>query len=256
VIDYEQIELPAGQRGFRKFIPQGSSACFLAEAEGLAAIAATRTVATPRVISVNNSELITELIDSGPASNDGWCELGRQLADMHLVTQPCFGFTADNYCGATPQINTHCADGNEFFAEYRLNYQGRLARDSTLLDSADIRLLESISGRLEQLVPLQAPALLHGDLWRGNVLFDTSGKARLIDPACYWGWPEAELGMTTLFGPFDPGFYRAYAEHMPLQPGWRERLPLYNLYHLLNHLNLFGASYYAQVKAILLKLGG
>ena len=114
-----------------------------------------------------------------------------------------------------------------------------------------MRRLESILARLPELIPAQDPALLHGDLWRGNVLFNGAGTAHLIDPACYWGWPEAELGMTTLFGAFSPVFYQAYTETRPLQQGWRERLPLYNLYHLLNHLNLFGVSYHEQVLSVL-----
>jgi fructosamine-3-kinase len=250
-MEYEHIVTADGKPVFRKFLRTGSSDCFHAEAAGLAAMTATATVSTPELVGVSDSELLTGLIEPGADTHRGWSELGRQLALMHRVEQPCFGFTADNYCGASPQINPRYSDGFSFFAECRLLFQGRLARDAALLDRADIRQLETLAGRLEELVPEQAPSLLHGDLWRGNVLFDPGGNAHLIDPACYWGWPEAELGMTTLFGSFDPAFYEAYADHMPLQPGWRERLPLYNLYHLLNHLNLFGSGYYSQVKAVL-----
>jgi fructosamine-3-kinase len=254
MIEYERTIAANGKQVFRKFQRAGSSDCFRAEAEGLAALAATGTVSTPEVIQVSDQELVTALIPAGAESRPGWRELGRRLAEMHSVQQPCFGFIADNYCGASRQVNLRYSNGFSFFAECRILYQARMARDASLLDAADTRQLEAVAARLEELVPPQAPALLHGDLWRGNVLFDPGGRAHLIDPACYWGWPEAELGMTTLFGSFDDVFYDAYAAHRPLHPGWRERLPLYNLYHLLNHLNLFGSGYYSQFKSALAKV--
>jgi fructosamine-3-kinase len=111
--------------------------------------------------------------------------------------------------------------------------------------------LEGLCGRLEALVPKQGPALLHGDLWNGNVLFDTLGQPVLIDPACYWGWPEAEIAMCALFGGFPQSFYTSWESAARPETGWRERLPIYQLYHLLNHLNLFGGAYHTQVMATL-----
>jgi fructosamine-3-kinase len=184
-MDYERIELPGGKPGFRKSRRDGGSDCFEAEARGLAAIAATATIATPAVLRCNDRELVTEFITAGQPSKDGWETLGRQLARMHAVAQSRFGFEGDNYCGATPQINTPCRDGFEFFAEYRLNYQARLARDNDLLDETDVNQVASIARQLPELVPVQPPALLHGDLWRGNVLFGSGGTVYLIDPSCY-----------------------------------------------------------------------
>ncbi len=142
-------------------------------------------------------------------------------------------------------------DGYAFFAEQRLIYQARLAFDSRLLDERETRRVAALAQRLPELIPEQPASLIHGDLWSGNAVTDSAGGPALIDPAAHYGWAEAELGMTSLFGGFPSRFYEAYDQDRSLQPGWRERLPLYNLYHLLNHLNLFGAGYLGQVRSIL-----
>jgi fructosamine-3-kinase len=247
---FERILLPGGRPGFRKHDREAPPGQFSAEAAGLAALAASATVRVPAVLRVDPTEIVTELLEEAPATPPHWARLGQQLAALHARPAPTFGFPLDNYCGATPQPNPLCPDGHEFFAEQRLRYQARLARDSGRLATAECRRVDRLCERLADLVPPQPPALLHGDLWRGNALFTAAGPW-LIDPAVYWGWPEADLAMTTLFGRFDESFYRAYQEAGELTPGWEERLPLYNLYHLLNHLNLFGAGYHAQVLGVL-----
>ena len=141
--------------------------------------------------------------------------------------------------------------GGSIFAEYRLRYQVKLAVDAGLLEPDAITRLEQLATRLDSLIPEQAPALLHGDLWHGNVLFNGRGDPVLIDPACHWGWPEAEIAMCALFGGFPPDFYDSWEAAAIPESGWRERLPLYQLYHLLNHLNLFGPGYRPQVMAVL-----
>jgi fructosamine-3-kinase len=123
------------------------------------------------------------------------------------------------------------------------------------LDSTRRQQLDSIATRLDRWIPAQAAVLIHGDLWSGNIHCDNRGQPALIDPACYWGWAEAELAMTTLFGGFAPAFYDAYAAASGLEADWRERASLYNLYHLLNHLLLFGGSYAQSVSAILDRYG-
>ncbi|MEP5766581.1 MAG: fructosamine kinase family protein [Halieaceae bacterium] len=243
-----RVRLEDGSLGFRKSAPAAS---LEAEAAGLAAIADTGTLPTPAILSLSPQELLTRWVGDGAASPAGWQSLGRQLAALHAQALPQFGFTSDNYCGATPQPNPVCTDGWEFFASRRLQHQLQLARDRNLLSSSDAGRLESLCGHLRQWIPEQQAALLHGDLWRGNVVFHSDGMGYVIDPAAYWGWPEADLAMTQLFGGFPAEFYQAYLEQRPLESGWQERLPLYNLYHLLNHLNLFGASYLAQVQAVL-----
>jgi fructosamine-3-kinase len=177
--------------------------------------------------------------------------LGRGLAALHRQEQPEFGFGADNYCGSTPQANPLMQDGWEFFARHRLLALAKPAQQRRLLNSAELRQVEDVAGRLADWIPAQPAVLLHGDLWSGNIHCDSRGLPALIDPACYWGWAEADLAMTTLFGGFDPRFYATYLECSGMQADWRERAPLYNLYHLLNHLLLFGGVYLDQVKQVL-----
>ncbi len=126
-----------------------------------------------------------------------------------------------------------------------------MARNKGYLNSRHIRELEVLVENLENLVPDQPASLLHGDLWSGNAIVDDTGSPTIIDPAVYYGWAEAELAMTTLFGSFPQAFYDSYVETRPLEQGYRERFPIYNLYHLLNHLNLFGSSYLPQILSIL-----
>lgn len=238
-----------GRPAFRKSGAAGEQ--LRAEARGLAALAETGQVRVPEVLAVSDSELVTERIESGPASTAGWELLGRQLAAMHRIPQPCFGFVEDNFCGDTPQPNPRMADGHGFFAEHRLLYQGRKAYDAGLLTKPDLEALEQLCQRLPALVPEQGPALLHGDLWNGNLLFDPAGGPVVIDPACYWGWPEAEIAMCALFGGFANAFYLSWEDASGPAAGWRDRLPIYQLYHLLNHLNLFGSGYYGGVSGVL-----
>jgi fructosamine-3-kinase len=143
------------------------------------------------------------------------------------------------------------ADGYRFFAEHRLGYQAQRAARRGLLDAPLEAAVQALCRRLPELIPTQQPALLHGDLWSGNHFAAADGGPVLVDPACHWGWPEAELAMMCLFGQAPDRFFSAYTEHRPLAPGWAQRQPLYNLYHLLNHLVLFGTGYLNPVAAIL-----
>jgi len=220
---------------------------FTAEAHNLHALARTETLRVPRVYAAEPSFILLEYLEPASPAPDYWENLGRGLAQLHSQKAPCFGFDQDNYCGRTPQPNPHRTSGHHFFAEYRLLYQGQLALEQDFLSSDEYQNLEALCQRLTERIPDQEPALLHGDLWGGNIHTDSQGQPVLIDPACYWGWPEADIAMTRLFGGFADRFYHSYLELRPLEPGWEERLPLYNLYHLLNHLNLFGGSYYPQV---------
>lgn len=225
---------------------------FAREAQGLAALGASGSgLRIPQVFLWGVDFLLLEDLAPAEPARDYWQTLGRQLAAQHSQVHPQFGFAQDNYLGMTPQPNPWTDDGHDFFAQQRLLHQARLARDGGRLDAADVIAVERLAGRLPELLPQQPAVLIHGDLWAGNAISDSQGQPALIDPAAHYGWAEAELGMTTLFGGFADGFYAAYQEAATLQPGWRERLPIYNLYHLLNHLNLFGAGYLAQVQAVL-----
>ncbi|MDA1329971.1 MAG: fructosamine kinase family protein [Chloroflexi bacterium] len=245
------LETKSGSRFFLKTNSLAPEDMFIREAEGLAAI---RDVREPRVpqsfLSASDFLLLEDMQPTAP-SDAYWPRLGRQLARLHQVTHSKFGFPHDNYIGSTPQPNLRTSDGFEFFAEHRLIFQARLARNAGLLESAAAANVEKLAHDLRNLVPDQPASLIHGDLWSGNAITDSRGEPVLIDPAVHYGWAEAELGMTTMFGGFAREFYVAYQEIRSLETGWQERLPIYNLYHWLNHLNLFGPAYRSQVEAVL-----
>ena len=248
-----QIDPVTGRRiaVFRKYLPSGTSPIFQAEARGLAAIAATGTVATPAVIQSSEREIVTALIYQGQPRHDAWALLGEQIGSLHRLPQTSFGFDIDTFCGANRQPNPLTENGHRFFTCHRLQFQADMASEAGWLSTSERADVDALCARISALIPEQAPALLHGDLWRGNVLFDEAGSPFVIDPACYWGWPEADIAMCDLFGGFASEFFERWASvYQPLS-GWRERLPLYQLYHLLNHLNLFGRSYHADVLAVL-----
>ncbi len=241
-----------GERFFLKTHRSAPPDMFTREAEGLRALNVPDGPRVPQVFLMGERFLLLEDVQPRAAPPQGfWERLGRALAALHAHTAPAFGFEHDNYIGSTPQPNPWTKDGYAFFSEHRLRYQARMARRRGLLSAAQERAVERIIARLPELVPPQPPALIHGDLWRGNLLVDAGGAPALIDPAAHYGWPEAELSMMGLFGGFPLRCYAAYREAHPYPPNLRERMPVYNLYHLLNHLNLFGRGYLAQVEAIL-----
>jgi fructosamine-3-kinase len=224
---------------------------FEREAEGLKALAGANEIRVPSVYLVGAGFLLLEDLAPAPRAERYWRSFGSQLARLHLHTSTQFGFAQDNYLGSALQPNKLTNDGHEFFADQRLGFQVRLARDNDLLSKGELKEFEELVGKLPELIPVQPASLIHGDLWSGNALTDAAGQPALIDPAAHYGWAEAELGATALFGGFDPSFYVAYQEERPLERGWQARLDVYNLYHLLNHLNLFGHSYHAQLVNIL-----
>ncbi len=224
---------------------------FAVEAAGLAALAACDCIRVPEVYATGSDFIALEYIAPGKRDHRYWQRLGEQLAQLHRQPAQNFGFERDNYCGLTPQPNTPDSDGHRFFIRQRLQYQGDLALSRNLLSEAEREQLDSLCETLRHRIPEQPPALIHGDLWAGNIHCDAQGQPVLLDPATHRGWAEAELAMTQLFGGFDSAFYHTYLDNNPLNQGWRERVPLYNLYHLLNHLNLFGSSYHPQVSRLL-----
>lgn len=265
--DAQRVDLPGGASLFVKTHRGGDPALFPAEAAGLAALAAAGPDAppTPEVLHVEPELLVLRWLKPGRLADHGWRGFGAALAALHHRTSPDgrHGFPGDNFIGATPQPNPWSAGSGaaaavEFFAEHRIGFQVRLGRDRGLLTTTDVAASERLVARLPGLLaPCAAEpcALLHGDLWSGNVHAADDGTAWLIDPATYYGFREADLAMTRLFGGFPPVFYRAYDEAWPLPTGAAERVPLFNLYHLLNHLNLFGAAYLGQVRSVLANAG-
>jgi fructosamine-3-kinase len=240
-----------GDRFFLKTNAHCPRDMFAREAEGLAELALAHGPRIPRVFLVGTDFLLLEDLRPGGQVQGYWSLLGQQLAALHQVTAPRFGFPHANYIGSTPQPNPWTTDGYAFFAEHRLGYQAELAGRGGLLSPDEVRQVESLAARLADWIPAQPASLLHGDLWRGNLLTDEQGYPALIDPAAYYGWAEADLAMMTLFGAPPEKFFRAYEAVRPLSAGWRGRFPIYHLYHLLNHLNLFGRGYYGQVRATL-----
>ena len=182
---------------------------------------------------------------------------GASSSDSTTQLEPRYGFPIDNYIGSTPQINTPKDSWVDFFRECRLHPQVRWAYDAGYLERSAMRQADAIMERLETLLPEpDHPSLLHGDLWGGNFMTGPDGKAWLIDPATYVGHREADLAMTELFGGFAPAFYSAYRQIANVDPEYDDRRDLYNLYHLLNHVNLFGYSYVGSVLRTLDRFGG
>ncbi len=216
---------------------------FAAEADGLAALRNSGLRAPEPLahgIAGDHAYLLLEFLEL--RSKSDFAALGRILATAHHKPGPRFGWERDNYIGATPQRNGWCDDWAEFWRERRLHPQIELARSKGF--DVEMPALGLLKGHKPQ------PSLLHGDLWSGNAGFTAQGPV-VFDPAVYYGDREADLAMTELFGGFPREFYRAYNEAFPLDAGYEKRKHLYNLYHLLNHLNLFGGGYLVQVKATL-----
>lgn len=223
---------------------------FAAEAEGLAELAATGTLRVPSVHHADATTLVMEDLGSSQPAAAFWRDAGVGLARLHGHRGARFGFRRDGYCGPTPQANGWDQDGHRFFGEQRLLSLLRRCRDADALSANEARAVESIVQGLSSLVPTMPAVLLHGDLWLGNLHCCGDGTPALIDAgAVHYGWAEADLAMLTLFGEPPPAFWTAYAEAAPLAPDWRDRAPLYNLYHLLNHVLLFGAGYLPQTRA-------
>lgn len=244
-----------GSTFFLKTNPTAPPDMFAREADGLDILRTSDGPRVPRSFVHAPEFLLLEDLAPAPRQRNYWTVFGYQLAALHNHTGDQFGFYHDNYIGSTPQPNAYIADGYVFFSQQRLLYMAGLAVNRGLLDKVQFRKVKKIATGLQQLVPEQPPSLLHGDLWSGNALTGSSGEPALIDPAAHYGWGEAELAMTNLFGSFPAAFYRAYQEIRPLEPGLESRYPIYNLYHLLNHLVLFGQGYWGQVSAILSRYG-
>jgi len=245
------LQAKKGNSFFLKVNPKSPSDMFVKESAGLESLLVEGGPVVPKPYYYGSHFLLMENLAPAAHRGDYWSAFGRMLAVLHLQTRSQFGFSEDNYIGSTPQPNPWMEDGYEFFGIHRLMYQSHLARERGLLGKGDLRDVESLVKRLPTLVPAQPPSLVHGDLWTGNALTDSRGAPAIIDPAAYFGWAEAELAMTTLFGSFPSEFYRAYEEIRPLEPDYFARFPIYNLYHLLNHLNIFGRGYLGQTQSVL-----
>lgn len=244
---------------FLKLNEAAEAGMFNAEKRGLELLRNTGAIAVPQPLLEGSMGqlryLLAEYIEKGQAAASFWFEFSRQLSNLHRHTSERFGLDHDNYIGSLSQRNTPAASWSAFYAEHRILYMLRLAFDQRKCDSADTRLAERVCARLDSLFPQEPPALLHGDLWSGNYLVTREGQPCIFDPAVYYGHREMDLGMSLLFGGFDRSFYDHYNEHWPMEKGWRDRVPLAQLYPLLVHLVLFGGHYHQSVREVLKKYG-
>ena len=249
-------QLDAGDRTlFLKTGPVTSAEMFAAEAEGLSEIAQAKAVRVPEVFAVGQTAdtafLALEWLPFERPGADCEQRFGEQLARMHRTTKNRFGWHRDNTIGLTPQHNRWSADWAEFFGEHRLGYQLELAAKngySGELQRQGRRLMKRLPSLFDNYMP--SPSLLHGDLWGGNWAC-SGGEPVIFDPAVYYGDRETDLAMTRLFGGFGHAFYDAYESAWPLAPGSAARQHLYQLYHVLNHLNLFGGGYQGRALALI-----
>lgn len=234
---------------FRKRNTTAYADALFCEAEGLRRLsdglkaAGIETIRVPEVVGVDESTLEITAIEPARAGDEAFEALGEGLAALHRLPQSMYGWRRDNYIGLSPQPNRWAEYWGEFFVQERLRYQVSRIRASSvrnrfedILDQCDDTLISWLNEHCDQ------PSLLHGDLWSGNVLFDSEGPW-LIDPAIYCGDREADLAMTEMFGGFGSAFYRAYDRAFPRTSVYEQKRDIYNLYHYLNHYNLFGSSY-------------
>lgn len=254
IADSQKIRTSSGKEYFVKSYSQSKSNILKNEVNGLIEIQKSKSIKTPQIIYYDDNILILEFIKSG-RKNKNFSELfGIQLTEMHRLKSDKFGFYENNYIGSNHQINLPLySNWTDFYWENRLLYQFKLAEKHGYVNSDFRKLFNQFESVYRNIIEgtEEEPSLIHGDLWGGNYLVDESGNPVLIDPAVYYGHREAELGMTILFGGFDSDFYSAYNEAYPLFDGWKERLDIYKLYHVMNHLNLFGSGYLNQTLSII-----
>jgi protein-ribulosamine 3-kinase len=238
-----------GRELFVKAAPAGASADLLeSEAEALRRLAAAGAIRIPAVLAEGSGWLALEWLAPAPGS---WHDLGRGLARLHRTQGPGFGWDRDNFIGALPQRNGEAASWADFWARHRLLPQ--LQRAGSRLSGRTLADFDRLLARLPELLQPgveDGPSLLHGDLWSGNVLMTATGPA-LVDPSSYYGHREVDLAMAELFGGFPAAFHEAYAAEWPLTRGASARRPVYQLYYLLVHVNLFGSSYVAGTETAL-----
>jgi fructosamine-3-kinase len=251
--------LSDGERSYFVKVNDASRiAMFEAERDGLEAIAETGTLRVPRPVCAGlaggRSYLVLEHVEMGGSRAGSAAQAGRGLAAMHRNTARAFGWDRDNTIGATPQPNPWTRSWIDFWREHRLGFQLNLAAQGGQggrLQRLGERLLVALPALLTH---APTPSLLHGDLWGGNIGYAAGGEPVVFDPAVYYGDREADLAMTELFGGFGADFYAAYREAWPLDAGYAVRRVLYNLYHVLNHLNLFGGGYRGQAEDMMERL--
>jgi protein-ribulosamine 3-kinase len=243
------IKTESGKQYFLK-THSGAPGMFMNEANGLNELAKPQCIRVPNVILAHKKFLLIEYIQQGAKNSSFFKDFGTAFANMHKFTSDKFGFFEDNYIGSNPQYNVphglEKTDWAEFYFQNRILAQYKMAEENGYATNDLKRGINQLEGKIHEILSgsEEPPTLLHGDLWSGNFMCDNNGKAVLIDPAVYYGHREADLAMTKMFGGFSYDFYTSYQQTYPLKDGWEYREKLYLLYHYMNHLNLFGTSYY------------
>lgn len=240
---------------FLKYNDLAEEANFRAEVHGLLKLADAGSLAVPQPHGVGTTDayafLLMEFIPSGAKKGRFWQDFGAGLARIHRHQDSIFGLDRDNFIGRLPQSNRQHKLWADFFVDERLEPQLRLAEANGLAPVGLRGDFEQLYLRLPDLMPEEPPSLLHGDLWSGNFMVNQRGNAAIFDPAVYFGHREAEIAFTQMFGGFSAEFYTSYQAAWPLQPGWEERVDLFNLYPLTVHLNLFGSGYLPEIQSVL-----
>lgn len=225
------------------------------EAEGLHLLRKSTFLKIPQTYGfgrINDyNYLLSEFIASSRQQLDYWEDLGLGLAHLHLTHGKAFGLESDNYIASLHQKNHQNNSWSDFFIEQRLEPLLGMAYFDKLIPLDFLKKFQTIYAKMESIFPKEKPSLLHGDLWSGNVICNQEGKPCLIDPAVYYGHREMDLAFSRLFGGFDSRFYDAYESIIPLEPGFENRIGIYNLYPLLVHLNLFGTAYLPGIEKII-----
>ncbi len=253
----ERLEMKSGKTYFLK--SGASNLMFINEANGLRELAKPIVIKVPQVIVAEKEFILLEFIRQGFKKKDFFELFGRQFARLHRFHGERFGFCEDNFIGSSPQLNIateeEVNDWISFYMNKRLLFQLHLAEENGFATEKLRKGFQLLENRIETILEgsIEEPSLMHGDLWGGNYLSDENGNPVLIDPAVYYGHREADLAMTKLFGGFSSEFYSAYHEEFPLKEGADYREDLYKLYHVMNHLNLFGMGYYSQAERLLWK---
>lgn len=242
---------------FVKLNQPSQQSMFTAEMLSLQQIYNTKTIRVPKPIcwgiTKTSSYIVLEWLNLTNGNHQSWTEMGRKLAAMHkITTKQGFGWNTNNTIGSTPQINNFHASWPEFYTQNRLNHQLQLAKKGGQNFPHTAKLLAAIP---QLFADYQTqPSLVHGDLWRGNVSFTNENEPVIFDPATYFGDREVDIAMTELFAGFPSAFYQSYQEVFPLDQGYETRKTLYNLYHILNHFNLFGSNYSSQANQMIEKI--
>ena len=252
-----KIKSDIGKIYFLKYNSSASSDMFIKEAHGLKELNKAGVIKIPDVICFNVDYILLEHIDSGNKQKNFSEDFGCKFALLHKFTSEFYGFYEDNYIGSNPQLNiaeeNQKHDWAKFYFNKRILFQLQLAEETGNSTSELRKAITGLENKIDEIVVDngEKPSLLHGDLWGGNYLTNNDGFACLIDPAVYYGNREADLAMTKLFGGFDSKFFKAYNEVFPLPDGYEYRENIYKLYHVLNHLNLFGGGYYSQAMSLI-----